>query len=168
MSDATWWNTLNSTVKKQILRIANSEAHSAGPISFDGIPDAATPRGQRAVRIQNARYRNHRKRVETALLLRSGALAYEDVRKCRYRRCSRLFLVPKSRSKKQSCSVKCGRNFRQSKFKRATRDRELARVRRAWRVFRGRPNRKEKTARKARVTPNFITYAIRRKELQIK
>jgi hypothetical protein len=46
-----------------------------------------------------------------------------------------------------------------------SRDRELARVTRAWKVFRGRPDRKERTARRAGVSKNFVAYAIRRKEV---
>jgi hypothetical protein len=42
---------------------------------------------------------------------------------------------------------------------------KLERVRVAAESFRGSPNWKELTARRAGVTPNFITYAIRRGEI---
>jgi hypothetical protein len=162
MVDATYWDTLNATVKKQIIRIANGEARSAGSISFDGIPDITTAAAKLARRIQNARYRNHRKRVEMALLLRSGAVSVEDVRCCRHKQCSKLFLIPKSRPQKESCSVKCGRNFRQSKFKKTARRRDLERVKIAMKsVPADARDWKARVARKARVTPNFISYAIR-------
>jgi hypothetical protein len=45
------------------------------------------------------------------------------------------------------------------------RERKLARVRSALKAFRGRSDWKKRTARRARVTENFVSYAIRRGEL---
>jgi hypothetical protein len=174
-----YWDTLKSKVKEQILRIANREAFSGGPTKRDtGNPglsyvDGQTTRsGRREMVITRSgllelrrRLRveqNHRNRVQTAFGLQTGAVSYPDVQRCR--KCMKLFLVPKSRPGKLG-HYDCGRNFRQSKFKKAKRERELERVRPHWRKFGHLPDGKVRIARKARVTPNFIAYAIRRGEL---
>jgi len=92
------------------------------------------------------------------------------IRRCRYERCGRFFLVPKSRPGKLYCdSDVCGRNFRAAKSmnkkNHAARARKLRGVSRAIERFRDQPDWKERAARTARVSKNFITYAIRRGEL---
>lgn len=164
MVDKTWWYTVNTKVKKQVLRIANGKSMSAGPVKFGPIPDSSEESKQE-LRRQNGVYRNHRKRVETAVQLRSGTVTFSDVRTCRNTRCRELFLVPKGHPHKESCSIECGRNFRQLKFKKAARERKLESVRAAMKRFRSRSDWKERVARAAGVTKNFISYAIRRGEV---
>lgn len=94
---------------------------------------------------------------------RNGAPLPRDVRRCQFERCARFFLVSK-RPGQLSCSTNCGSYFRIQKAKR----RDLDRVKVAMKsIPSAAPDWKERVARKARVTPNFITYAIRRGELRV-
>jgi hypothetical protein len=176
----TWWSTLSPTVKKIALRIANDEPISRTKkldngqmvsedlgMNFEGIPNPSSAEGRRKRLEQDLKYLNHRKRMEVGLLLKTGKLALRDVRRCRHKKCARLFLIPKSRPQKESCSLECGRNSRQSRFKSERRSRAIARVRKFWKAMRGRADRKEQTARRAGVTKNFITYAIRRGDVKL-
>jgi hypothetical protein len=88
---------------------------------------------------------------------RNGAVLPRDLRRCRFERCLRFFLVG-NRPGQLSCSTNCGSYFRIQKARR----RELKRVKIAMKAIpAGAPDWKAKVARKARVTPNFISYAIR-------
>jgi hypothetical protein len=78
--------------------------------------------------------------------------------------------VSKSRPKKKYCTPAiCGRNVRVARFQntrnRRIRKADLKRVRAARKLFRGMPDWKVRTALKARVKQNFISYAIRRGEI---
>ena len=94
---------------------------------------------------------------------RNGAPLPRDVRRCQFERCTRFFLVGK-RPGHLSCSTNCGSYFRIQK----ARSRDLKRVKAAMKsISVDARDWKEKVARKARVTPNFVTYAIRRGDLKM-
>lgn len=98
----------------------------------------------------------------------SGNGLPDDIRRCRNERCGRFFLVPESRPGKVYHSATCGRNVRSAKSMKsrsqAERERKLSRVRAALEQFQSHPDQLRLAARRARVTPNFITYALRRRE----
>jgi hypothetical protein len=181
----SWWDNAETEQKERVVRLLNGETHVPWP--FPGPPvrvwgkarEKAQQKIQRGlpVRIMEREVRKDRKifveyyrRVGQFYEWRVGTNLPADIRRCLYERCSKFFLVRKTRAGRLYCSPKCGKNFRavksMNKKKRALAQRKLKRVRRALRVFRHRPDWKELTARRARVTTNFITYAIRRGEIK--
>lgn len=97
-----------------------------------------------------------------------------DIRRCKNRKLRRkdyvhYFLTSPNR-RKQFCDDKCRGRYRTRKSDTSKAETErapkLQRVRKAMKLYRGLPDWKDRAARRAGVTKNFITYAIRRKELR--
>jgi hypothetical protein len=89
-----------------------------------------------------------------------------DLRRCRYKLCSQFFIVSKTRKNRLSCSPKCGRKHGGAKAMNKKRERKLEQV--IALKDSGQKLDKKQIARRARVTPNFISYAIRRGEITVK
>ena len=113
-------------------------------------------------------------RLAEMLAWRNGAtLPAGRLRRCKYEKCSKFFLAPQSRPRQLYCSPKlCGRNFRSlksmNKKKREIRRSDFERVKIAMQsIPADAPDWKRRVARKARVTLNFITYAIRRGQISL-
>lgn len=92
-----------------------------------------------------------------------------DIRRCAYEKCSRLFLVGARSEKKYCRPVPCGRNVRVARFQngrnRRIRKADVKRVRAVMKRFAGLPDGKIRTALKAHVKVNFVSYLIRRGEI---
>jgi hypothetical protein len=180
MSSASWWDKATIEYKKRAVRVLNGEAFSLGEVRLPGLRRYKQFRkglltGEEShtfVRLMRKTWKleqDTRDQLAAIVRWRNGADLPPDIRRCRYRRCSRFLLVRSSRVDRCYCSPKCGRNYRASKSMNAkiqkVRERKLKRVRLALGAFQGRPDWKEQAARQARVSPNFISYAIRRGEL---
>jgi hypothetical protein len=134
-------------------------------------PAAITKQLQRE---ESERLENHA-RVRQIEEWRTGkAQPPSDIRLCRNRTHRKkewrhYFLRSASRLNHQYCSEKCRGRYRARKSmnasKRADRNAKLARVRRAQKRYRGAADWKHLTSRHAKVSVNFITYAIRRGEI---
>ena len=112
-----------------------------------------------------------RQQLEAVLKWKTGAPLPADIRRCRHERCRRFFLVRRKRPGRFFHSEKCGGNYRAAKCMRGkireTRERDLKRLRNALKSFRGLLDWKERAARKARVSKNFVTYAVRFGDVKI-
>jgi hypothetical protein len=180
---------------KRVVRILSNEAFSF-PVLYDPqITDRELERWEKGkvgypesvklnLRVHKAQASYTNKRHE-ALDWRAAILKWRDdgtlpkagmlrdivlnIRRCRHKGCARFFLVT-SRPTRVFCSSKCNGNYRalksMNKKKREIREGKLKGVRTAVRKFKNRPDWKERAAHRARVTPNFISYAIRRKEVE--
>lgn len=180
-----WWKEANRKQKEQVIRLLNGHK-PAWPFL---VPKALPSRTQRRMleRIElglparpseNQEERSLRKlfvayHEQISLLHYTWKEGYDlppDIRRCRYKRCRRFFLVRTNRPGRLACSKKCGGNYRASKSMnkkiQKARAAKLRRVRAALKRFEHLDDWKEKTALRAHVTPNFISYAIRRKELE--
>lgn len=177
-----WWVGVTPWEKKRAVRFLNREVASLGAVSFPviaawaryrerlrhGLP-SPTVRSQLAREDKTLSVQRHRLTTVNHWL-RSGIFP-ADVRRCKHEPCSHFFLVPADGRAKGKLyhDPKCRRNFHCSKFMnrkiRANRARKLARVRRAMKVLRKMPDWKQRVARSAGVTKNFITYATRRGEI---
>jgi hypothetical protein len=168
-----------------VVRLLNGETHSSWPFLGPHVRvwGKARERAQqriqhglpvlimeRQVRTDRKIFVEHYRRVGQFYEWRDGATLPADIRRCLYKQCSQFILVRKTRAGRLYCSPECGKNFHAlkstNKKKRAVAQLKLKRIRHALRVFRHLPDWKERTARRARVTPNFITYAIRRGEIK--
>ena len=180
MLSMSWWRKKTIEYKERTVKVLNGEAFSLGVVYLPGLRSfkrfqkgLLTPEESRAFRKLMRKHwqpeQDAHNQLAEILRWRDGAPRPSDIRRCRYKRCSRFLLVRENRTDRCYCSAKCGRNYRASKSMNAkiqkVRERKLKRVRSAWRAFRGRPDWKERIARRARVTVNFISYAIRRGEL---
>jgi hypothetical protein len=180
----TWWPKASREAKKQAIRVANRESFSLGPVRLPAIRGWRSyqrgllqPLELRAFRdflsqIDPDRpLREVREQMTDILKWRTGAATPRDVRRCTYKKCSRFFLVSKSRDDRLYCSPKCGSNFRASKSmnknNHAAEERKLKRVRSALKTCPPVPDWKKRVARRALVTSNFITYAINRGKINI-
>lgn len=181
MASTTWWDAASPEYKERAVRVLNREVFSLGSVELAGLPDferyqrgLLTGDEFRAFRIKRRTTWQpidaRRDQLSAIVQWRSSAALPPDVRRCRYKRCARFFLVSKSRPDRAYCNRTCGRNYRALKSmnakKQGIRERKLKRVRNALKAFRGIPDWKERTARRARVTPNFISYALRRGEIK--
>jgi len=181
MPNAPWWASADTKTKERAIKVLNGEALSLGAVTLPGLRDFARYkkgwltgaerhafRGKMLATWQPVQ-RGH-DQLSDILKWRGGAALPSDVRRCKYKKCSRFFLVRKKRPTRLYCSPKkCGRNFRCSKSMNGKiqriRERKLKRVRLALKAFRRIPDWKKRVARRARVTQNFVSYAIRRGEL---
>ncbi len=176
-----WWQGVTVREKRQAIRVLNRETPSLGPVNLPAIPKWRRWRERQSQRLpmpsvdlqlqHEARILSTRRaRLETVMQWRATGILPQDVRRCKYAPCSRFFLAPKHRPGKVYDSDRCGRNFRSAKCMNtklaAVRACKLARVRRAKKAFRGMPDWKERTARRAGVTRNFVSYAVARGEIK--
>jgi len=181
MSSTSWWDKTPIEFKKRAVKVLNGEAFSLGEVRLPGLRRYKQFRkglltGEEShafVRLMRKTWKpeqDARDQLAAIVRWRDGTNLPPDIRRCRYRRCSRFFLVRSSRVDRCYCSPKCGRNYRAAKSMNAkiqkVRERKLKRVRLALNAFRGRPDWKILVARRTRVTPNFISYAIRRKDIE--
>jgi hypothetical protein len=181
MTATSGWDEKTDEYKDRAVKVLNREAFSLGEIKLPGLRAYKQFRkglltGDEAHLFRKLMRKtwqpeeNARSELAEIVRWRDGiSVPPLDIRRCRYRRCSRFFRVRKSRVDRRYCSSKCGTNYRASKSMNSkintARQQKLARVRSALKVFRGRPDWKERAARRARVTLNFISYAIARGEL---
>jgi hypothetical protein len=162
------------------VRLMNREVPSLGAVRLPALPSADLYERralfgedkrdyEKREGASNETLRERREQLSTVVGWRDGKPRPGDIRRCRHARCSRFLLVRPSRRKRMYCSAKCSGNARASRSmnRKIAEERagKLERVRVAAESFRGSPNWKELTARRAGVTPNFITYAIRRGEI---
>lgn len=174
-----WWIKAGIKQKDRAIQFANKEAFSLGPVEQKAIPQWENARRgllfgadlrkfRQEMRQSDRPLQDAREALKSILEWRAGGPLPSDVRKCRYARCSMFFLV-RSRRNRVHCSRKCTLAFSATVAMRKriqiARAHKLKRVKAALKQFRNLPDWKERAARKARVTQNFITYAIRRKEL---
>ena len=181
MPSSSLWRKADIETKERAIRVGNREAFSLGPVKLQGLREFA--RYKKGLLTGDERHafigkmrkdwgpvQDKHDLLAEVLRWRDSAARPQDVRRCKYKSCSRFFLVRKSRADRRYCSPKCGRNYRASKSMNAKiqklRERKLARVRSALKAFRGRLDWKERTAQRARVTENFVSYATRRGEIQ--
>jgi hypothetical protein len=175
-----WWDKASSEIKEQAIRIIKRQpgARSLGTVVLPGLREFENYRRDKLKGDELHTFLEKMKKTWQPVQERKGQLAaiekwravlLRDLRKCRNKPCPRFFLLRRNRPTRLYCSKNCGRNYRSSKSMnrkiQKRRERKLKRVTIAWKAFQGMPDRKERTARRARVTPNFITYAIRRGEL---
>ena len=175
-----WWRKADDKTKERAIRVLNGQAFSLGSVHFNGMAEWEQfrrgllfaddlRRFMQKMREQDEPLQEQREQLEAIRKWQSGAPLPHDIRRCRYERCRRFCLVRKSRPGRVFHSSKCGRNYRAAKCMRErvrqTRERKLKRVRAALKMFRHLPDWRERTASKARVTVNFVSYAIRRGEL---
>lgn len=181
MLSASWWGKADIDSKERAIKVLNKEALSLGAVKLQGLREFA--RYKKGWLTGDARHafigkmrrdwqpvQDKHDQLAEVLKWRDGAARPRDIRRCKYKTCSRFFLVRKSRADRLYCSPKCGRNYRASKSMntkvKKIRERKLKRVRSAWKAFRGYPGRKQRTAQRAKVTENFVSYAIRAGELK--
>jgi hypothetical protein len=174
MQNLLWWNKLSPALKLRAVQMLNREVVS-WEIKYDPKLPGAWDRFGRYWQDNSARAAQIFPQILTIREAIREALKNgdplpplpPDIRRCRYKPCSRFFLVPKNRLNRVYCSPKkCGANYRMNKKNARARTRKLKRVRTALKAFRHLPDWQERTARKARVTKNFITYAIRGKSFK--
>lgn len=179
MGTATWWDEATAAQKERVIRFLNREALSPlGSISYPALPNwmQALERHYRhglpsmSMERERRDLRERHQRSQIVIEWRNGGALPSDIRRCKNKKCGKVFPVPKSRPGKLYHDPKCGRNVRSLKsmnrMNRLNTARDLDRVRVAWETFRGFPDRKERTANWARVTKHFVSYAIRRGELR--
>lgn len=176
-----WWSNASVNEKKRAVAFANEEVPGFGATLYHVIPGwmkaqrraalgLPTPAVDRQLLEDGMAQFERKERLRIVLEWRDGREVPPDVRRCKHARCRRFFLVPKSRPGKLYHSPKCGRNFRASKCMnakvQAAREQKLERVRTATESFGHLPDWKQRVAGEAGVTPNFVSYAIGRKELR--
>jgi hypothetical protein len=184
MSDLAWWDEASVEQKEQIVRWLNEEKILAWPFPLPKVRVWNKDRARAEQRIQHGLpvrhslelqvrsdqkiHVEHYRRVGKIQEWKYGVELPADIRRCQHK-CLKFFLVSKSRPNRIYFSRKCASNYHASKTMNAriqkVRDRKLKRVRLALKVFGYQLDWKERTARRARVTRNFITYAVRRGEL---
>jgi hypothetical protein len=183
MPSPVWWSKASVEEKEQAIRVLNKQASSLGPVSLPPIPkwdqrrrgvlfgDDLRRFGQE-MRKADEPLRHVHEQWEAIEKWQNGSPLPSDVRRCRYEACKTptpFFLVRASRSGRVFCSPKCARGHHATLCMRqkirTARERKLRRLRNTLRNFRGLLNWKERAARKARVTQNFVTYAIRLGEI---
>jgi hypothetical protein len=187
MGTAPWWDRASIKQKEEIVRLLNGDTLTRWPFFVPparvrtkdreralqrvqyGLPVGSSV--EREIREDRKIFVEHYRRVGKFYEWRDGSDLPADIRRCRHLPCSQFFLVSNSRPDRAYCNPPiCGRNYRSlksmNKRNRSDATRKLERVRAAWKMFRGFPDHKERTAKRARVTKNFISYAIRRGELQ--
>lgn len=164
----TWWDRASKDQKERLFRWRNGEW---GALSVD-VPGVLEFDKRRRGLLTGVDLQAFGEKIREAQLepvqvvwdqllgLVIWRAAGGDVRECRW--CSRLFLVSKSRPRRVYCSTNCGSYFRIREAKR----RKLKRVKIAMKSIPAYAHDwKARVARKAHVTPNFITYAIGRREV---
>jgi hypothetical protein len=183
MPSPVWWSKARVEEKEQAIRVLNKQASSLGPVSLPLIPEWDQRRRgvlfgddlrrfRQKMRQADEPLRHVHEQWEAIEKWQNGAALPSDVRRCRYEGCKTktFLLVRQSRPGRVFCSPECARSHHATLCMRrkvqAARERKLRRLRNALKDFRGLPDWKERAARKARVTPNFVTYAIQRGELK--
>lgn len=181
------WKKTGTKAKESAIRVLNKKAFSLGVLLYNpGITDDERSKRERGLltgadlkgfsgKIRESWDRFGSSREEVRALLaeivkwRDGAPLPRDVRRCRYKPCSKFFMVPENRLNRVYCSKKCKKDYwalkATNKRNQEARMRKLKRVRSVLKAFLHLPDWKERTAQKAGVTTNWITYAISRKEL---
>jgi hypothetical protein len=184
----SYWKSATDEQKDRVVEVAKGNSFSLGEIRLKAISEV--PGGKRVMRgvffgeedrrklfrnVQEAMdqadkpYLEIREMMHAIVSWRNGGPLPPDLRRCKYEKCRQIFRVRQHRSWRIYHSQKCKRTDGALKSmrakRRAERDSQLQRVRAAWKIFRGLPDAKERTARRARVSPNFISFAIRRGEL---
>jgi hypothetical protein len=189
MSEAGWWANATKGQKEQIVRLLNGDATVRWPFRVPPVRTTATKALQRTQeRMRQKRslglpplvsdmtkqfgtdhkfFFEHYQRIGQFYAWRDGGELPHDLRRCRREKCRKFFLVRKNRPGRVFCLTSCARNHHASVYmaKEATgaRERKLARVRAAMKKHRPRTGDwKFYIARKARVSRNFVSYAIRR------
>jgi hypothetical protein len=186
MAYAAVWDRLDIQEKEHVILVLNGEARFE-PKTLDPISGWAilqrraklglpTPVLQRAVIRELMREDEQvlspdRERVRTVSDWKKNSAGLpRDIGRCK--QCSRFFLIGKRRNQVYCLKPSCTERRAVERARRAMqkrnsviRERKLKRVRAALKDLRNLPDWKERTARKAGVTKNFVTYAINRKEL---
>jgi hypothetical protein len=181
----SWWTKADIEAKERVVRMLNNERR-AGDFSLGIVRHTPRHSKDQISRFERGLmtgedlkafrgrkregwsrfirdYAENREQFALIEKWRNGAPLPRDLRRCQFERCRRFFLVGK-RPGQLSCSTNCGSYFRIQKAKR----RDLDRINAAMKsIPADAPDWKERVARKARVTPNFITYAIRRGEVSL-
>lgn len=170
-----WWDEASIRAKERAILILNRQAFSLGEIRLPAIPEWQKFKDgllfgedlqslYRKWRDTDQPWQDAREQLAIVVEWRNGSRPLpSDIRRCAY--CSKFYLVT-NRADKQYCDPKtCGAYHRMKRKRGKDRERKLARLRAALKRFRGMPDWKERAARRARVTPNFISYAIRRGEI---
>jgi hypothetical protein len=182
MPTLSWWYKKPIEYKERAVKVLNGEAFSLGVVNLPGLRSfnrfqkgLLTPDESRAFRKLMQKHwqseQDAHNQLAEILKWRAGAPLPSDIRRCRrYPRCEKFFLVGSRAKRLYYCaSQKCGGNYRSlksmNKKKRRIAELKLKRVRLARKIFGHLPDWKERTAKRAQVTPNFISYAIRRGEL---
>jgi hypothetical protein len=179
----SWWTKADIEAKERVVRMLNNERRK-GDFSLGPVRHSSRHSENQISRFERGlmtgedlkAFRGRKRegwsrfirdyaeiREQFALIekWRNGAALPRDVRRCQFERCSRFFLVGK-RPGRLSCSTNCGSYFRIQKARR----RDLERVKIAMKSIPADAHDwKERVARKARVTKNFVTYTIRRGEV---
>jgi hypothetical protein len=180
MPNTSWWEKADAEQKELAVRVANKEAFSLGSVRLPAISNwerytrrllTGSDLGEfrKSERRADQPLREVREQLATIIKWQNGAALPSDVRKCKYQRCARFFLVRQSRANRVFHSAECKRNCLSLTLmnarNHAIREKKLQRIISAMEEFENQPDWKLRTARKARVTANFITYAIRRGEI---
>jgi hypothetical protein len=189
MLDTHWSNTEGNRYMARVVKVLNRQAFSLPGITVKksdaefekynkglltgDLKQAFTDKTRKLWEDAGKDLAREHERLAEVLAWRNGAtLPTGRLRRCKYEKCSKFFLAPQSRPGCLYCKPKlCGRNYRalkcMNKKKQRTRRRDLERVKTAMKsIPLDAPGWKERVARKARVTPNFVTYAIRRREIR--
>jgi len=175
----SWWKRASIDQQKQIVRMLNGDTSARWPFPGPRVRvwtkareraqsrishGLHAPNIERQVREDRRIFVDHYRRVGQFYGWRDGLELPANIRRCRYERCSRFFLIT-NRKTRLFCSENCGSKFRVLAMKRRNKERKLARVRSAMKFYRGRRDQKRRAARRARVTTNFITHAITQGEV---
>ncbi|SRR6266436_355535 len=184
-----WWRQATLGQREQVVRLLNQEPGAKWPFRGPVVRTWTTERTKADKRLKlglplsNARlegevrsdrqvFLENQKRVGQFYEWRDGGELPPDIRRCRREGCKTFLLVRQSRPGRVFCSQKCARGHHATLCMRqkiqAARERKLRRLRKALKNFRSLPDWKERAARKARVSKNFVTYAIQRGELTLK
>jgi hypothetical protein len=187
MPSPVWWSKASIEDKEQIVRLLNGEASARWPFLGPPVRVQTKERNraqqrirvglpaqqsvERQVRADRKVFVEQYKRVGQFLEWRGSGELPSDIRRCKREGCKTFLLVRQSRPGRVFCSPKCARGHHATLCMRqkiqAARERKLRRLRNALENCRSLPDWKERAARKARVTPNFVAYAVRRGEVQI-
>jgi len=186
MKDLAWWTKASIWAKKQTIRFLNEDSGARWPFPMPPVRVVDKRRkrvGERVaiglpvaehlvkeIRSDQKLLRDHYSRVGIVLEWKHAHHLPPDIRRCERVRCAKFFLLEKTRLKRIFCSPKCGSNCRalrsMNKKKQEMREEKLVRLRIAVEKFRDRADWKDLAARQAGLTTNFVTYAVRRGEIE--
>jgi hypothetical protein len=173
--DLSWWYGASAKQQERTIRLLNGETNIRWPFPVPpvrvrgrdreraherlqlGLPVQAGVKGE--VHEDRKIFVEHYRRIGQFYEWRTGVNLPSNIRRCGW--CPNFFLVG-NRPGRAFCSTNCGSYSRNRDAER----RKLEQLKIAMQsIPANAPNWKARAARKARVTPNFITYAIRRGEM---